>query len=118
MEAIAFALIAFLGWGVADILGGIVAKKIGGYSSAFWSYILSIIFASWYIPSALPQLAQINLSTIIWLAVLSPIGVIPLISLYEGIKVGNASVVGTIAGGFGGLVVILSFFSLESGLRI
>ncbi len=109
---ILFALIAFVGWGTADILGGIVARKIGGYSSALWSYILSILIASLYIPFALPELKHITLETVIYLLILTPIGVIPLITLYEGIKRGNASLIGTIAGSFGGLVVILSMLFL------
>jgi len=110
--AILFALIAFVGWGTADIFGGFVARKIGGYSSAVLSYVLSIILATLYIPFALQELNNITLSTIIWLLILTPIGVIPLITLYEGIKVGNASLNGTIAGSFGGLVVILSVIFL------
>ncbi|MFA5025981.1 MAG: EamA family transporter [Candidatus Shapirobacteria bacterium] len=112
MIAILFALIAFVGWGTADIFGGFVARKIGGYSSAVLSYVLSIILATLYIPFALQELNNITLSTIIWLLILTPIGVIPLITLYEGIKVGNASLNGTIAGSFGGLVVILSVIFL------
>lgn len=37
---------------------------------------------------------------------------VPLISLYEGIKVGNASLVGTIAASFAALVVVLSIIFL------
>ena len=118
MVAIIFALVAFVGWGTADIFGGLVARKIGGYSSAVWSYIISLILASFYIPFALPQLNNLTLETIIWLIVLTPIGVIPLITLYEGIKVGNASLVGTIAGSFGGLVVILSVLFLGEKINV
>lgn len=112
MTAIEFAFIALLGWGTADIFGGLVARKIGGYSSAFWSYVLSIVVATFYVPFSLHELNNITPETVIWLLILIPIGVIPLITLYEGIKVGNASLVGTIAGSFGAFVVILSLIFL------
>lgn len=112
MTPILFSLIAFVGWGTADVLGGLVSRKIGGYSSAVWSYILSIVIASFYVPFALQELNNITSTTVVWLLILTPIGIIPLISLYEGIKVGSASLVGTIAGAFGGLVVILSVMFL------
>lgn len=112
MTAIIFALIAAVGWGTADIFGGLVAKKIGGYSSAVVSYILSLLIASLYIPFALNDLTNISQSSVIWLLILTPIGVIPLIALYEGIKVGNASLVGTIGGANGALVVVLSLIFL------
>ncbi len=110
--AIIFALIAFLGWGTGDVFGGIVARKIGGYSSAFWSYIISIIVASLYIPFAIGDLRGLTLSTVLWLIVLIPIGAVPLIALYEGMRVGSASLVGTIGAAFGSLVVIFSIIFL------
>lgn len=118
MLAVMFALIAFLAWGIGDIFGGTVARKIGGYSSALWSYILSIIFSSFYIPFALDKLQGITLETVIWLLVLTPIGMIPLITLYEGIKRGNASLAGTIAGAYGTLVVVLSIIFLGERISL
>lgn len=110
--AIIFALIAFVGWGIGDIFGGVVSRKIGGISSAFWSYVFCLIFASFYAPFAFNELQHITLQTIIILLILAPIGMVPLITLYEGIKVGNASLVGTIGASFAALVVILSIIFL------
>ena len=113
-----FALIAFFGWGTADVFGGIVARKIGGYSSAFWTYVISIAVATAYIPFSLHHFNNITLESIIWLIILTPIGVVPLITLYEAIKVGNASVAGTIAGSFGALVVLLSVVFLGEKITL
>lgn len=118
MIAIIFALIAATGWGIADIFGGLVARKIGGYSSAFWSFITCLILASIYIPFTINELGGISIQTIIWLLLLTPIGVIPIVSLYQGFKVGNASLVGTIAGANGGLVVVFSVIFLGEILTI
>lgn len=112
MTAIIFALIAAIGWGTADIFGGLVARKIGGYSSAVISYVISIILASFYIPFAINDLTHITQTSIIWLIILTPIGVIPLIALYEGFQRGNASLIGTIGGANGALVIVLSLIFL------
>lgn len=118
MISIIFALIAAVGWGIADIFGGLVAKKIGGYSSAVVSYILSLIIASLYIPFAIHDLSGITLSTIIWLIIITPIGVIPLIALYEGFQRGNASLIGTIGGANGILVIPMSLIFLGESINL
>ena len=72
--AIIFALVAFVGWGVGDIFGGIVSRKIGGYSSAFWSYVFCLILASFYIPFAGNPFQHLTLQSSLILLVLTPIG--------------------------------------------
>lgn len=116
MTAIIFALIAAIGWGTADVFGGLVARKIGGYSSALWSFLISLALSTLYIPFAWHELSGITPTSIVWLIILTPISVIPLISLYEGFKVGNPSLIGTIAGANGGLVAILSVLFLGETL--
>ena len=96
----------------------IMYDKIGGYSSAILSYIISILLTSFYIPFAWHELSGITPTTIAWLLILTPIGIAPLISLYEGFKVGNPSLVGTIASAFGGLVAILSVVFLGEKLNV
>jgi len=53
MLAIIFALIAFVGWGTGDIFGGLVSRKIGGYSTTVYYYVLSFLLFSLYLPFAL-----------------------------------------------------------------
>lgn len=118
MVAILFAILAFVGWGTGDIFGGLVARKVGGYSSAIINYILCIILASLYIPFALPELRNLNLESVIWLIVLLPIGIIPLVTLYEGMNRGSASLVGTVAGSFGALVAVFSVIFLGESLNL
>lgn len=115
--SILFAILAFLGWGTGDIFGGLVARKVGSYSSAVLNYVLCIVLASFYIPFALPELRNLNLESAIWLIILFPIGIIPLITLYEGINRGNASLIGTVSGSFGALVAILSVIFLGESLN-
>ncbi len=116
--AIIFALIAFFGWGTGDIFGGVVARKIGGYSSAFWGYVFSLVLTSLYIPFAFGELHNLTLGTILVLLLLMPVGFLPLMTLYEGIKKGNASLVGTIAAAFGAVVTILSVIFLGDRINV
>lgn len=116
--AIIFALIAFFGWGTGDIFGGVVARKIGGYSSAFWGYVASIVITSLYIPFALGELQHLTPGTLLILLLLMPVGFLPLMTLYEGIKKGNASLTGTIAASFGAVVAILSVIFLGDRINI
>ncbi len=118
MQAIIFALIAFIGWGTGDVFGGIVSRKIGGYSSTFWLYAYSLFVSSLFIPFAIGQLHNVTLNVVLLLFFLNIIGTIPVISLYEGIRVGNASLVGTIAGAFAAITVILSTVFLGDSLSL
>ncbi len=107
-----FCTSCFYRLGYWDIFGGSVSRKIGGYSSAFWSYIFSLIISTFYIPFAGKPLQNMSLQSGLILIVLVPIGMMPLITLYEGIKVGNASLVGTIGASFSSLVVVFSIIFL------
>lgn len=112
MEAIIYALVAFFGWGTGDVFGGLVARKINGYSSTFWLYVFSLIISSFYAPFAVNELHSLTFNTGLLLLVLVPIGIIPLITFYEGIRVGSASLVGTIGASFAAFSVVLSIIFL------
>lgn len=118
MQAIILALVAWFGWGTGDIFGAIVSRKIGGYSSTFWLYFISFLLMSLYAPFALPQLAHLTTETALILLVLSIMGPIPTIALYEGMRVGNVSLVGTIAASFSAITVILSIIFLGDRINI
>lgn len=105
-------MISFLGWGIGDIFGGLISRKINGYSASFWVYTFNFILASLYLPFAIKDLGLFNLQSILVLLILIPIGSIPLVALYEGIRLGNASLVGTIAAAYAALAVVFSIVFL------
>lgn len=105
-------MLLFLVGGIGDVFGGVVARRIGGYSSVFWLYFFGLIFASFYVPFAVGDLQKLTLGTGLLLSVLAVIGVIPAITLFEGIRVGTASLVGTIGSAFAAIAVILSIIFL------
>jgi len=92
--AIIFALVALVGWGVGDVMGGVVSRKIGGYSAVFWSDLFGFTLASLYVPFAISQLQNLTTTTGLLLLLLVVMAVIPTIALYEGLRLGNASLVG------------------------
>lgn len=42
MEAIIFALVSYIGWGVGDIFNVFVARKLGAYSTSFFVYFRNV----------------------------------------------------------------------------
>ncbi len=100
MPAIFFALISYLGWGIGDIFGTIATRKIGGYSTTIWYLIFQVIFA---IPLSFfffDQLRNITLAILILNVMLGVMGTVGLIVFYEGLRIGNSSLVGTITASF------------------
>lgn len=124
MQAIFFALISFVGWGVGDIFGTIAARRIGGYSTAFWYLLFQVPLYSVLAPFFLDNLKNLTWSLLILNLVLGIIGTIGLIAFYEGLRRGNPSLVGTISGAFAALTVILStvflgeIITINQGLAI
>src|SRR4030042_3155096 len=116
MQSILFAFIAFVGWGSGDVFGGVVSRKIGGYSSSFWLYFFSLLISSLLIPIFWSQLGGISPQMWVLIISLNLVGPIPVVALYEGIRVGNASLVGTIASAFAALTVVLSVIFLNDRL--
>lgn len=112
MPAIFFALISYVGWGVGDIFGTIVSRRLNGYVLIFWSSIIGLVISSFYIPFAWDNLLHLTKNTLILLIILEIIAPLPIIALFEGLRVGSAPVVGAIAASFAAVTVILSFIFL------
>lgn len=118
MNAIAFAFIAFFTWGIGITFEAIAARKIESKSFTFWGSFLGFIFASSYIPFALPQLANINLFLIGICWLIGFLVAAGAICYYEALKRGNPSLVGTIGSSFPLVTVILSVVFLKEKLTL
>jgi drug/metabolite transporter (DMT)-like permease len=114
--AIIFALIALVGWGVGDVLAGVVSRKIGGFSTAFWLDLFGFALASFYAPFAIGHLQNLTITTGLLLVALVVLGLVPTISLFEGLRLGNASLVGTIVSTFAAVSVILAIVFLGDSI--
>ena len=118
MIAIIFAFISLLGWGVGDVFTTSASRKIGSYNSSFYGYLFGLLLASFYIPFALDSLGDFSLSMVLLTTVLAISQILAFFAYNEGLKTGNSSIVGTIAGAFTSFVVILSLIFLGERLSI
>lgn len=116
MPAIFFALISFFGWAVGDIFGTVSTRKIGGYSLTLWENILTLIIASFFLPFVFKDLNNLTPAIFLLTLGLGSIFIITLITFYEGLRIGNASLVSTISSSFVALVVIFSMIFFKERL--
>lgn len=103
--AILFALLSLFGWGVGDIFVTVSCRRLGALSAFFWGWFLSLILVSFYIPFAGPvtSLTMFGLAFLIQI-----IHMLANLSYLRGLEVGNASLIGALAGSFSMVVVVLS----------
>lgn len=116
MIPIIFAFVTFLTWGVGDIFTTTASRKIGSYNASFYGYLFGAIFASFYIPFAIKSLMTFSASMLLLTFFLAVIQLIAFFCYNEGLKIGNSSIVGSIAGSFTAFVVILSLFFFRERL--
>jgi len=116
MLAIIFAFVTFFTWGTGDIFATIVSRKIGAYNAAFYGYFFGFVIATAFIPFALKDTYTFSLPMILLTIFLAIIQFIAFYAYNVGIKIGNASLVGTISGAFTSIVVVLSVIFLGERL--
>ena len=116
MSAIIFAFVTFLTWGSGDVFATIASRKMGAYSASFYGYFYGFLPATLYIPFALSSLHTFSLPMILLSAFLAVIQLIAFYAYNVGLRIGNASLVGTISGSFTAFVVILSVLFLGERL--
>lgn len=118
MSAITFALISYFGWAIGDIFGTISARKIGAYETAFWRELLAILVFIFFAPFFLNYLNGFSVELLLLNIILSIIGTIGVIAFYEGLRIGNAAIVGTVGSSFVAVVVILSILILKESVNL
>ena len=116
MPAIFFAFVSYFSWGIGDILTVVVSRKIGALSTYFWFQSLALIVGIFLSPFFLKDLSGLTLDILLLNVGLAAILVIGSLSFDYGLKIGNASLVGTISASFSAVVVILSIFFLKESI--
>lgn len=116
MVAIFFAIISLLGWGIGDVFTTSATRKIGSFNASFYGYFFGLVLATLYVPFALDSLINFSLPLIVLTAILAVAQLLAFFAYNEGLKIGNSSLVGTIAGAFTSVVVILSILFLGETL--
>lgn len=113
--AILFALIALVGWGAGDIFITKATRKIGEGLTTFWWLIICFLISLVYLPFA-PAVNDWGMIGVILL--LSFFQIMAVVWYIKALENGNASLVGTIAGSFSLIVVILSMILYGETLQI
>lgn len=118
MLGIIFAFLAYFSWAIGDFFGAVASRKAGGLTTSFWVMVIIAILGALYVPFSYTQLQNLTFTTFWILLTLIILGPIPLVAFNEGLRVGNASLVGTIGGSFAAVVVILSILFLKEPITI
>lgn len=116
MTAIFFALVSYVGWGSGDVFSAKASRKVGAFQSSFWTYVFGFLLLNILAPFFLADLARFNFQIVIINIALGILLWSAWPIFLQALRIGNASVVGTIAGAFGGPVVILSTIFLKESL--
>ncbi len=117
MLPIILAIIALVSWGTADIFGGLVGRKINGYSVGVWTFIINSILATLIMPF-MPINSTITTTSLIIMILLGALGILPFMMLYESINKGNASINGTIAAAYGVVSILIAAIFLHSKINV
>jgi drug/metabolite transporter (DMT)-like permease len=112
-----YAFISLVGWGIGDVFSTIASRKLGSFNTAFYAYLISAIYGLIFVPFSLSYLPHLTVSLVLLTVFLAIIQSLGFFAFSEGLKVGNSSLVGTIAGAFTSLVVILSVLFLGDRLN-
>jgi bacterial/archaeal transporter family protein len=118
MLAILAAVVAYFTWGSGDIFGAISTRKVGTFLTSFWNFLFGFIIFSLYAPFVLKDLNHLTLPILLLNIGLGVLSALTLLCFNQALRIGNASIVGTIAGSFSALVVILSLIFLNESLTI
>lgn len=108
MISILFALISYAGWAIGDILLAIITRRIGGYSTAFWTYVVGIFIGGFFVPFYFNQLSNLTISIFVLNLFLGLLLISGWVAFNEALRIANPSLVGTISSSFSVLTVVLS----------
>lgn len=118
MEPFLFASLAYFGWGIGDIFGVIATRKLGGYSTTVWSLLFRLVLFAAYLPFAISYLANLTWGLFFLILLIGSVGVIGFAAFNEGLRIGNAALIGTIAAAFPLVTVLLSVIFLKESLML
>lgn len=113
MLAILFATITYVTYGIGDVFGTIATRRINAYSTTLWSLLIGLFIATLALPFVSFDIWQYTLPILLLNIFIGIIFVIGEVTFTEGLRIGNASLVGTIGASHTSLAVILSLIFLN-----
>lgn len=118
MNWLFFAIVSFIGYGVGDIFGTIVTRKLGGISTSLWTLIIGVFLFSIFIPLTWNELEELTLRLLFLTVGISISFIVGLVAFYHALKIDSSPLVGTIAAAFAGVTVILSLVFLGERISL
>lgn len=118
MQAILFALLSYIGWGVGDIFGVIASKKIGGYSATFWSFAARAIVLTAYLPFIMNDIRHLTIANTLFTILLSFLFIIGSILFFKACNGANVSLVGAIGAAYAVPAIIISVIFLHETIML
>ncbi len=120
MNSFLLALIPFFGWGIGDIFGALVSRKIGAYATTVWVFIGSLIMLTLYAPFVgFNQLfSGLTIPLFLLNLLLGFFYVSGNFALNEAFTKTNPSLAGTINAAFPALVLVLSIIFFKDPITL
>jgi transporter family protein len=114
---IVFGVVALVFYGVSDFYVVKASRRIGAFRTTLWFMTLNLLLLL-ALGTFLFKFQGVDLTTVMIVLITALISVIGWLSFANGLRVGNASIVGTVASGWAGVTVILGVLLLGESLTI
>ncbi|HSX19307.1 MAG TPA: DMT family transporter [Candidatus Saccharimonadales bacterium] len=108
MFVIFLAVLVLILWGTGDVFGTGLTRKMGGIKTAFWFYLALVPFYTVVCIFFAPSISVLTPGLVLFNLLLGVVGLSSMLTFYQGLRVGNASIVSTIAASFIWITVIFS----------
>lgn len=118
MLAVIFAVFTQVGYGVGDIFAALASRKLGSLIASFWISLFGLLIFSFGLILFRENYDDLSLSTVILNIGLAILLGFSFLSFLQALKIGNAPLVGTVAGSFPAVSVIVAivFFNERPSL--
>ena len=107
IESIVFGLLAAFGWGIADFIAALIAKRVGVLRTAFGVHLSSVSVTTIYLLLA-SSLSLLSTTQWIALAGLAALGFVTYLCFYKALQIGPIAIVSPIVGAYAMIVILLA----------
>ncbi len=107
LESLILGVAAAIGWGIADFITAVVAKRLGILRSIVGVHVVSILATVGYF-LAISDVATVSAANWAFLVALSVIGFAIYLSFYRALQIGPIAIVSPVVSAFAVVVIILA----------
>ncbi len=110
-----YGLAAALGWGVADLLAAVAARRLGSRRAVVVGQLTGLLLLSVLAVTAWPAGLSLGLPLLV-LGASGVFGAVGYLAFYRGLELGPLALVSPIGAGYGAVTVVLSLLILREAL--